>query len=80
MTWDQTSALITAIAALVGALTAVWVQLRANHRVINGRMDQLIEVTRMQAFAAGKLESVGKTPTQESVKCPTHCPSCGSSI
>jgi hypothetical protein len=55
MSGNELAALITAIATLIGALGAVFVQLRVNHKQVNGRMDELIETTKLAALTSGEL-------------------------
>ncbi len=55
MTPEQAAALIVAITGLVGALGAVFVQLRQTHSLINSRMTELVETTKLAAQARGEL-------------------------
>ncbi len=55
MTPEQLVAVIGAITALVAALGAVFVQLRQTHALINSRMTELLETTKMAAQAKGEL-------------------------
>ena len=58
MTPEQATALIIAITGLVAALSAVWAQLRQTHKLINSRMTELIDTTRLAAQLGGQLEGV----------------------
>ena len=55
MTPEQATALIIALTGLVGALGAVFVQLRQTHRLINSRMTQLIDTTKLAAQKSSEL-------------------------
>lgn len=56
MTPEQFVAIIGALTALIIAVTAAWVQLRATHQLVNGRMQELLQLTRDSSKAEGKLE------------------------
>ena len=55
ITPEQATALIVAITGLIAALGAVFVQLRQTHALINSRMTQLVETTKLAAQASGEL-------------------------
>lgn len=50
---DQVVELMAGITALVVALTALFVQMRALHGMVNSRMTELLELTRESGHAAG---------------------------
>jgi len=52
---EQFTALIVAITGLVTALGAIFVQLRQTHKLINSRMTQLVETTKLAAMKGGEL-------------------------
>lgn len=56
MTPEQATALIVAITGLVGAIGAVFVQLRQTHRLINSRMTELLETTKLASQKTGELD------------------------
>jgi hypothetical protein len=45
-----------AVVALLGALGALYVQLRRTHQLVNSRMDELLELTRLSSRAEGRRE------------------------
>lgn len=55
MTVDQFVAVMGAFTALIGALGVIYVQLLQNHRAVNGRMTELLEMTRQAAQTKGEL-------------------------
>lgn len=55
MTPEQATGLIIAVTGLVGAITAVFVQLRQTHQLINSRMTELVETTKLAAQKSGEL-------------------------
>jgi hypothetical protein len=76
VTTEQVIALLVALTGLIAALTRLFVQVRQTHQLINSRMDQLLELTRASALAAGRLEGVasqasGVNPPRNVVKSPT---------
>lgn len=56
MTVEQLTALLIAITGLIGALAAVFAQLRQTHGLINSRMTELIDTTRLAAQLGGQIE------------------------
>lgn len=56
MTPEQATALIVAVTGLVGALGVVFAQLRQTHKLINSRMTELIETTKLASLKTGELE------------------------
>lgn len=55
MTPEQYAALLTAIAAVIGALgTLIW-QVRRTHELVNSRMTELLRITKKSALAEGAL-------------------------
>lgn len=56
MTSDQATALIIAITGLVGALTAMFVQLRQVHKTLNGRLTELVQAAGEKEHKIGELE------------------------
>lgn len=72
MSAEQATALIVAITGLVGALGAVWAQLRQTHGLINSRMTELIDTTKLAAQLGGQQEGIererarlGRVPSAE---------------
>jgi hypothetical protein len=55
MTPEQFTAIVVAITGLIAAVGAVFVQLRQTHSLLNGRMTQLIEQTKIAATASGEM-------------------------
>lgn len=53
MTVDQVVAIMGGLTALIGALVALLVQVRATHDLVNNRMTELLTLTRDSAHAAG---------------------------
>lgn len=60
MTSEQATALIvalgglaTALAGLLGAVVALWRQVDANRKAINGRVDELVATSRVAGHAEG---------------------------
>ena len=49
-------AAISAMAAIVLGYFRLMTEVRETHRVVNSRMDELLELTRVAAFARGKLD------------------------
>jgi hypothetical protein len=47
---------MSALAALIVAVTGLAIQVRDWHRQVNSRMDELLDVTRTSARAEGRLE------------------------
>ncbi len=58
MTPEQATALIVAISGLIGALGVVFAQLRQTHALINSRMTELIDTTKLAAQLGGQQEGV----------------------
>lgn len=58
MTPEQATALIVAISGLIGALGVVFAQLRQTHALINSRMTELIDTTKLAAQLGGQKEGV----------------------
>jgi hypothetical protein len=50
---------------IIAALGAVLAQVRATHNLVNGRLTQLLELTRSSSFAAGKLNITDEPPTSQ---------------
>lgn len=69
MTPEQATALIVALTGLIGALGAIFVQMRQTHKLVNSRMTELVEATRQAAQAHGEL--VGRDFTPEGIRPPT---------
>ena len=65
MTGDDWVKVIGAIASglvlVLAAITALWAKVHEYHRGVNGRMDQLLELTRQSSMALGRLQ--GPDPT-----------------
>lgn len=59
MSADDAAKLITAIAAatcaILASLGALWAKIHEYHREVNGRMDELLELTRSSSLAEGRL-------------------------
>lgn len=55
MTPEALTALIVAITGLVGALGVVYVQVRATHTLVNSRMDELLNTTKLANQSIGEL-------------------------
>jgi len=51
----QLAAVLTGLAAVLVGLAQVIRELRAYHRAVNSRMDELLELTRTSSRAEGKL-------------------------
>ncbi len=56
MSPEQFTALIVALTGLVTALSAIFVQLRQTHGLINSRMTQLLAETKLAARLGGQSE------------------------
>lgn len=63
MTPEQFTALISAIAVLIAAVTGLLVAVSRWHAQVNSRMDQLLELTRTSSRAEG-VASVRETPKE----------------
>jgi hypothetical protein len=64
--------LLGALTALTGAVTALIVQARQTHALVNSRMTELLELTRSASRAEGQLSAtVGDSPTGIGVVLPT---------
>jgi hypothetical protein len=55
MTVEQFVSVILALAALLGGLARVWVEVRRTHKAVNSRLDELVKITRDAAYARGQL-------------------------
>jgi hypothetical protein len=59
MTADDWVKIISAIASglvlILGAIAALWLKVHGYRSEVNGRMDQLLELTRSSAIAQGRL-------------------------
>lgn len=55
MTVEQFVAVLGALATLIAAMTALLVQARATHALVNSRMTELLELTQKSARAEGAL-------------------------
>ena len=58
MTWDPgvTIALISAVTAIILGFFKLLVEIRNTHDLVNSRMTELLELTRVEATARGKLD------------------------
>jgi len=56
------AAVAAATVAIMSAIGVLWVKVHSYQAQVNGRMDQLLELTRTSARAAGKAESPRKYP------------------
>lgn len=72
VTPEQASALIVALTGLVAALGVIIVQLRQTHNLVNSRMTQLVDTTKLAAHKDGELAGrdfytrlTGAIPTAE---------------
>lgn len=48
------SAMAAAAAVILGAIGALWVKVHSYRQEVNGRMDQLLELTHTSSLAEGK--------------------------
>jgi hypothetical protein len=64
VTPEQATALIIAISGLIGALGAVFAQLRQTHGLINSRMTELIDTTKLAAQLSGQIEGTERERTR----------------
>jgi hypothetical protein len=55
MTVEQLVAVLGAVTLLLGAITALFVQIRRLEFRVDGRLTQLLELTKVAAIAEGKL-------------------------
>ena len=55
-------ALAGAVALILGAVGALWVRIHGYQQTIDGRMSELMELTRTSARAEGRLENPRKFP------------------
>lgn len=55
MSPEQATALIVALTGLVAAMGVILVQLRQTHQLINSRMTELVETTKLAAQKSGEL-------------------------
>ena len=55
MTPEQFTALIVALTGLIAAVGAVWAQLRQTHKLMDGRMTELLDTTKLSGQATGEL-------------------------
>jgi hypothetical protein len=49
------SALASGVVLILGAIATLWVKVHGYRSEVNGRMDQLLELTRSSAVAQGRL-------------------------
>jgi hypothetical protein len=56
MTPEQITALVGSITGLVVALGAILVQLRQTHKLVNGRMSELLDATKLANQKIGELQ------------------------
>jgi len=56
MSPEQFVAILGALTALIAAVAAALVQVRATHALVNSRMTQLLALTQQASLAQGKLE------------------------
>jgi len=54
-TIDQATAFVVAVTGLLGAVVAVYLQVRQTHALVNSRMTELLETTRSASLAQGQL-------------------------
>ena len=57
MTPEQFGAILLALAAVLGAVARCIAELRAYHRAVNSKMDELLALTAISARAEGRLET-----------------------
>lgn len=62
LTPEQFVTVLGAITALIVALTALFVQLRKTHELVNGRMTELLKITKEAGVAQGKLAGPDSPP------------------
>lgn len=55
---EAITALVVALTGLLGAVLAVYVQLRQTHNLLNGRMSELIDTTKLAAHLSGQQQGV----------------------
>lgn len=55
MSAGEFTTIVGAISGLVVAVTALYVQVRVTHKLVNSRMDQLLALTQKSAHAEGAL-------------------------
>jgi hypothetical protein len=55
MTVEQFVSIMTALTALIAAVGAVFIQVRATHVAVNSRMTELLDLTRSAGHAEGAL-------------------------
>ena len=55
----------TASVLILAALGAVIAQVRSTHQLVDGRMNELLNVTRTSSFAAGRLQVREEPPTSQ---------------
>lgn len=71
----QLAAVLTALATVLVAIAGLVRTVRGYHRAVNGRLDELLELTRQASRAEGRLETsrldVGKFPTRKPGELPT---------
>ena len=74
MSPEQFAAILFGIAAILGGIARTIAELRAYHRAVNSKMDELLAITESSAFARGRLRrarsNVGKFPTAQSGEVP----------
>lgn len=62
ITPEQFVAILGSIAAAIVAIGGVYVQVHQLHTKVNGRLTELLELTRTAALAKGKLEGPDPAP------------------
>ena len=75
MTIEQFIAIMCALAALLGGVARCIAELRAYHRAVNSKMDQLLALTASSSRAAGRLEGPRggrRVPSEGAGKLPLH--------
>jgi len=53
------------MSVVIGALGAVYLQVRRTHTLVNSRMDQLLELTQTSGIARGRLEAQQTTENEK---------------
>ena len=56
MSLQEVTALVVAITGLVGALGAIYIQLRQTHSLVNSRMTDLLDTTKLLSQKTGELD------------------------
>jgi hypothetical protein len=62
VTPEQFVAILGAVTTAIVAIAGVYVQLHQLHAKVNGRLTELLVLTRAAALAEGKLEGLGHPP------------------